>query len=160
MFKFNQNQDRPPAQGSGALIVIVLLAILIPGCAADMPNMAPSKDVASQFQNYEMIPGYGYYHYSIGFFRRTYALIGLDSAYRVDSRLWRQIDAADGLKSFVDNMIWISQVGPRGYLIKNPQQQEVGVWYSSLYGSSVRFADDNRVVPLVHEPFKGRDGGP
>ena len=155
---YNQERRRP-ARRTGIPVAVAMMAIILSGCVTDTSNLLPSPDVAAKFKNYEMIPDYSYYHYSVGFFRRTYAIIGLGPPYSVDSNLWRRIDANEGLKPFVDNAIWVTNDAPRGFVVTNPQGLEVGVWYSSIFGSSVRFTDDNRVVPLVHEPFKGRDGG-
>ena len=155
----NEKRPRPLISRTGFLVMMALLvAALGWGCASNTVNLQPSTDVAETFQAHDLIEGYRYFHYSIGVDRRTLAIIGVKPPYTVESRLWMEIDAAEGIGPFVNDAMRWSRTPPRGYLITNPQGDEVGVWYSPLYGSSVRFADNHRVIPMVNMPNRFRGG--
>lgn len=143
-----------------ALFGLALITAFVWGCAGNVSNLEPNNDVTASFQNREWMEDYRYYHYSVGIDRRTYALLGLMPPYTVESRLWRQVEDAEEFETLVsDARLAYGGEWPRGYEIVNPEGEKVGVWFSSLYGSSVRFTDDNRVVPMITLPEKFRGAG-
>lgn len=145
-----------------ALRVAILIMVLILGCAGNMSHLQPNENLTVNFQNQEWIDGYRYYHYSVGWLsRRSYALIGLQPPYIVESRLWRQVEDPEELRLVIRDAIRASQDNQRGFQIRgfeiiNPKGERVGVLYSSLFGSSVRFADDERVIPKIGSQGRGQ----
>ena len=100
---------------------MVLSIALLGGCATGTSNLKPSSDVAGKFQRNEIMEGYRYFHYSVGFDRRTYAVIGLEPPYVVDSRLWREVEDSGEVQSLVRDLMGWSPSEPRGYQITTPE---------------------------------------
>ena len=140
------------------ILVMFLGIALLGGCATGTTNLKPDTDVAGKFQRNDIMEGYRYFHYSVGFDRRTYAIIGLAPPYVVDSRLWREVEDTGEVQSLVRDLTRWSSSEPRGYLITTPEGNEVGMWFSAFFGSSVRFADSHRVIPILNLPTRFRGG--
>ena len=132
------------------LLGLILVLTLCYGCAGNMGNLQPHEEVTALFQNFEWVEGYRYYHNSYGLLsRRTYAVIGIKQPYTVQSRQWEQVKNMAELTSVINDTIGTSQKAPQGFKIVNPRGETIGVWYSSIFGSSVRFNDDSQIVPML-----------
>ena len=140
------------------MIGLALIMLVSTGCARSMGSLQPDEDVTTLFQSREWVETYQYYHYSDGLVSRsTSVIIGIMAPYFVESRVWRQIEDQEELHSIINDTQLASDSAPRGFNIINPDGKRVGIWYSSAFGTSVRFTSDNRVIPMVPPARSGPD---
>ena len=139
-----------PICHKGCMIGLALMMLILGGCARSMGSLQWNEDVTALFQKHEWVEEYQYYHYSEGWIsRRVYAVVGIKAPYVVESRLWRQVEDQEELQSIINDAILASDSAPQGFNIINPDGDHVGIWYSSVFGPSVRFTTDNRIIPMA-----------
>lgn len=134
------------------LPVIMLLISLQMGCAAaNYGAIRPSSEVNELFESYEVLGDHNYYY--SGPAAIPNAIIGIHENYTLKSDLWKPVDLTqDQLKKWIlliTNKRGFS-IRIYGYHILDPQEEIVGVWYSSYNRTVVKMLDDQHVV--VHTP--------
>jgi hypothetical protein len=90
-----------------------------------------------------------------------YAIVGLDRAYHMRSRVWREVDR--DTEKFEKMVFWLwddiryayRRNFTQGAYILDPEGKKVGIWYSGLWWAAIRFEENNRVVVMPETPFLG-----
>jgi hypothetical protein len=105
---------------------------------------------------------YKYYYYGDS---EPYVIFGIEPKYEMDSKLWR--DVSPDTEEFKEMTRWIWE--DYGYYkfgadILDPNGVKVGIMYTSINETSVKFVGDNQIVVMPHTPFlwgpdEGRGGG-
>jgi hypothetical protein len=143
---------------SGALAIVVLLA----GCAANYGSLKRDPEVQQDFESQRVPPDYKYYYY--GFSTRPYVVFGIEPTYKMNSRLWKE--AAPDTAEFKEMIRWIWE--DYGYYkfgadILDPTGKKVGVMYTAINETSVKFGNDNHIEVMPNLPFlwgpEGNIGG-
>jgi len=134
-----------------ALMGIFVLA-LITGCAATYGSLKRNADVQQAFESNQVPQQYKYYYY--GFDTRPYVIFGIDTKFKMNSKMWRE--AKPGTAEFKEMARWIWE--DYGYYkfgadILDPQGAKVGVFYSALSGTSFKFTEDNQIMVMPDTPF-------
>jgi hypothetical protein len=156
---------------SSLYILIVLFVVeSTTGCALNTAKIEPDGDIAGKFKNSEVVPGYRYFHYSIGGYK-TYAILGLDSGYTLDSRLWDEFDpGTDDFKKYINQLVTSRRSRTSGYghhgaldssggfRLLDLEGKDMGVLYTNLGGTTVLLREGNRVIVSLEVPGK-RGGG-
>ena len=138
------------------MTVMLLLSAVISGCFENYGRLKHNADVTRAFQSNQFEPDYQYYYY--GRTNMPYAIVGIDRAYHMRSRIWREVD--HDTEQFKKMVFWVwDDVYRPFYLsgadITDPQGKKVGVWYSGIWYAAVRFDADNRIVIMPDTPFLG-----
>ncbi|MBT8366672.1 MAG: hypothetical protein KJP23_18430 [Deltaproteobacteria bacterium] len=153
-----RNIDRRLFRYSSAVIVL-LIASLISGCFENYGRLKHNNDITRAFQTYQVEPEYKYYYY--GRTNMPYAIIGIDRAYHMRSRIWREVE--QDTKKFQNMVFWIwediryayQRNFTQGAYILDPEGNKVGIWYSGLWSAAIRFDENNRIVVMPETPFMG-----
>lgn len=154
-FSLNQVISKPFITFLFGLLAFALAA----GCTGSYGRVAFDENVADAFKTFQVPADYKYYYYGVN--NRHYAILGLDPKWKLQSRIWRQIDPqTEKFKEAVKYMWEIENYPPyyvRGSYIFDNEGNKVGVYYSSFY-ATVKFGSDNRieVIPdtVHHEGFR------
>ena len=130
--------------------------MLIGGCFENYGRLKHSGEVTRAFQAYRVNPEYKYYYY--GRTNMPYAIVGLDRAYHMRSRVWREVD--HDTEQFQKMIFWTWDdvrvpFHLSGAHITDPNGKKVGIWYSGIWYAAVRFDKNNRVVIMPDTPFLG-----
>lgn len=138
------------------MAVLLILAMLISGCFENYGRLKHNDDVTRAFQTYQVEPNYRYYYY--GRTNMPYAIAGIDRAYHMRSKVWREVDP--DTEQFKEMIFWVwDDVFVPFYLsgahITDPNGNKVGIWYSGIWYAAVRFEEDNRIVIMPDTPFLG-----
>jgi len=139
---------------SQAMALVVLLA----GCAANYGSLKRDQEVQQAFESQRVPPEYKYYYY--GFSTRPYVVFGIEPAYKMNSRLWKE--AAPDTAEFKEMIRWIWE--DYGYYkfgadILDPTGKKVGVMYTAINETSVKFGNDNQIEVMPNLPFLGGPDG-
>lgn len=156
--------------GSLYIPLLVFVIALTAGCAMNSAKLEPDSDIDGKFKNTEIISGYRYFHYSIGGYK-TYAILGLDPDYTLETRLWQEFDPrTDAFPKLVNQLTRLRGTGSTGYWsygylnrahgfrLLDLAGREMGVLFTNLSGTTVLLRQENRVVVNLREPGK-RGGG-
>ena len=140
-------------------ITLMFVSMLISGCFENYGRLKHNAAVTRTFQTYQVAPNYKYYYY--GRTNMPYAIVGIDRAYHMRSRVWREVDR--DTEQFQRMIFWVwddiryayQRNFTRGADILNPEGKRVGIWYSGLWWAAIRFEEDNRIVVMPETPFLG-----
>jgi hypothetical protein len=147
----------------GGLGLGFLAAALIAGCSGDFGRIHWDADVTQAFEKGRVQPDLTYYYYGIGM--QTYAIVGLDPKWELNSILWRQLEADTEEFNVVKSRIWYNDLTlpdhPRGAIILDPVGDKVGVYFSSLPFVSIKFRPESQVMVMLDTMYirGGPDGG-
>ena len=143
-----------------ALAIGALMLAGLTGCAGSPGQINRDPELTKAIQNNQVIEGYRYYYY--GYANEPWALAGIDSKYKVTSKLWREVDPQSEKEKFERLIYWIwwdYNWFPYGAYILDPSGAKAGVWYSAINGVGVKFKTDNTIVLMPNKPFLwGPDG--
>jgi hypothetical protein len=135
---------------------ILLSSFLFLGCLQNYGRLKHNNEVTRAFQSYQVEPDYKYYYY--GRTNMPYAIVGLDRAYHMRSRVWREVDHDSEQFKKMIFWVWDDVRGPfylSGADITDPNGNKVGIWYSGIWYAAVRFDENNRIVIMPDTPFLG-----
>jgi len=137
---------------------IVVLA-LIAGCTGTYGSLKGDSGVQQAFESNQVPKEYKYYYY--GFDTRPYVIFGIEPKYEMNSNMWRAV--MPNTAEFKEMIRWIWE--DYGYIkfgadILDPQGKKVGVLYSAIRETSVKFVNGNQIKVMPNTPFLwGPDGG-
>ena len=133
-----------------ALILLIGLA----GCAGDYGKFQRDEQVWHAFENNQLSTDYNYYHNS--HHNETYAIIGLDPNYSLQSKFWREVEPSTEEFRGLASRLWEDYNRYRfGANLLDPNGNKIGVWYSSEYIADIRFYEDNQVKVRMLTPWLG-----
>ena len=125
----------------GGLSLGFLAAALIFGCSGDFGRIHWDADVTQAFETNQVQPDLTFYYYGIGM--QTYAIVGLDPKWELNSIMWLQLETETEDFNVVKSRIWYNDLTlpdhPRGAIILDPVGDKVGVYFSSLPLVSIKF---------------------
>jgi hypothetical protein len=127
------------------------------GCA-NYGRLQEDLGVMQSFKSGSVPGNYRYYWYGTG--SQFYALAGIDPRYTLESRVWRQL--SPGTEEFSKAVEWMWEdygYTTSGAYILDPGGSRVGVWYSSLRYSTVKFGENHQIMLIPDMPFLGGPDG-
>ena len=137
-------------------ILLFLSSTLVTGCFENYGRLKHNMDVTRAFTNNQITQDYKYYYY--GRTNMPYAIVGIDRAYHMKSRVWREVDRDTEQFNKMIFWVWDDIYLPfslSGAYITDPGGKKVGVWYSGIWYAAVRFEENNRIVIMPDLPFMG-----
>jgi hypothetical protein len=145
----------------GSVGLFLLSAFFLMGCAStsNFGQVKRSPEITQNFKNYQVLPGYTYYHN--GWENNPYAIVGIRADYSIVSKknLWKQIDASPAsIQRLVDALFEDFQLYPYGSYMIAPDGSEIGILYSSISNVSIKMVDEKSVMIMI-EPVYLRGGG-
>ena len=138
---------------ASAIFGALFAAIVLSGCIENYGRIKRNPEITQAFQSYEVEPDYKYYYYGLPSY--PYAIIGIDPAYHVNSRVWREIDPETEQFRKMVFRVWDADhhSSITGASILSPTGEKVGLWYSSIWFVAVRFEENNRIAVMPDTPF-------
>ena len=135
---------------------VLIVATMVSGCFENYGRLKHNDEVTRAFQTYQVEPDYKYYYY--GRTNMPYAIVGIDRAYHMQSRVWREVD--HDTEQFKNMIFWVWDdvyvpYSLSGAHITDPGGKKVGIWYSGIWYAAIRFEEDNRIVVMPDTPFLG-----
>jgi len=132
-------------------IIILVFTMTVPACAANYGQLKHSAEVQQAFEANQVPPNYKYFHYSDS---EPYVILGLEPSYVMESSMWRDVSA--DTEEFKEMVRWIWE--DYGYYkfgadILDSQGTKVGIMYTAIRETSVKFVGDNQIVVIPHTPF-------
>ncbi len=135
------------------IIGALILSTLVSGCFQNYGRIKRNPEVTQAFQNNQITQNYKYYYY--GLTNWPYAIVGIDPAYHMRSKVWREVDP--NTEQFKKMVFWAwgdyYLPSTLGADILSPTGEKVGVWYSSIWFVAIRFEEGNRIEVMPDTPF-------
>ena len=133
-----------------AVSTIVFMGIT--GCAGKYGKFQLDQEVYYAFENNTVSSGYKYYsNYQHNV---TYAILGMEPKFKLESKMWREVEpGAEDFKILISR-IWEDYGRYKyGASVLDPDGNKVGIWYSAVFGKAIKFYEDNRIEVLIDKPF-------
>ena len=136
------------------LLTGIFVPALTAGCAGTYGSLKRDAEVQQAFESNQVPGDYTYYYY--GFDTRPYVIFGIEPKYEMNSKMWRE--ATPDTDDFKEMVRWIWE--DYGYYkfgadILDPLGKKVGVFYSAIPQTSVKFVNDNQIMVMPNTPFLG-----
>ena len=134
------------------IVIGTLALVLIAGCAGTYGSLKRDIGVQQAFESNQVPKEYKYYYY--GFDTRPYVIFGIEPKYEMNSKMWRE--ATPDTDDFKEMVRWIWE--DYGYYkfgadIMDPLGKKVGVFYSAISQTSVKFVNNNQIMVMPNTPF-------
>ena len=135
-----------------SLAACVILFTGLAACSANYGSFQRDKDVDHAFKNNQVSLEYKYF--SNHQHNVTYAIVGIDPKYKLESRFWREIEPeTEDFKKSV-NQIWEDlDFYPYGANILDPTGANIGIYYSAVLIKSIKFGEDNQIEVMLNTPY-------
>jgi len=137
--------------------VAIAVFLLAPATSAGkLGSLKRNPEMEQSFK--EGRPPAGYRYYATGRDNLPDAIVGLEPGYRQTAKFWREIDAEAGdVKQLSTRMTAnYKRDAPRAYAILSPDGHIIGVYFSSIYFTTVEMGSDNAVK--IYKPKPPRAG--
>jgi hypothetical protein len=133
------------------LLALWVLLLLVPGCMANYGSMERSQKINEAFESHQVLPDYNYYY--TGGQNNPRVIMGIHKDYTLKTSSWTPMGSltSDTLKKRVDGMTNEGQgLKAYGWVIFSPNGEKVGVWYSMLDQTTVKFGENKEI--FVSQP--------
>jgi len=152
MNKIQKTHKNKLLQDIFLIAVGIVIPLLVAGCAGKYGSLKRDAEVQQSFESNQVPTDYKYYYY--GFDTRPYVIFGIEPKYEINSNMWREV--APDTAEFKEMIRWIWE--DYGYYkfgadILDPAGNKVGVFYSAIYETSVKFMDNNQIAVMPNTPF-------
>ena len=141
-----------------ALNLVAFSVAILGGCAtpSNKGRLQVNNAVTELFENQQILPDHSYYFN--GFSAIPYVIVGIDNQYTLNSSAWRPVRPdPDLLKQLITRMQIVYSGIPQGAWIMGPNDERLGIWFSTERQTAVRLKADNQV--LLAAPAPPRMGG-
>ena len=134
-----------------AAILFPAALIALSGCAmSNYGKLQSNPDVTRAFEAYQILPGHKYYYR--GTFSRPMVVVGINENYKLDSKLWVEIDPeSKDFRTLIDRVSLQgsgSTTQPWGFTILDKSGNDAGVWYSAIRAAAVQIDENGLIVNL------------
>ncbi len=141
-------------------VIALAASIWIPvaGCSGKYGSYRRDTAVTQAFESQQVPAGYKYFYY--GFDTRPYAIFGVEPQYKMSSKMWKEVGADTSEFQKMTRWIWEDYGYDKfGADILDPNGNKVGVLYTAIRETTVKFGDDNQISIIPNAPFLwGPDG--
>jgi len=134
------------------IISILVMPLVLFGCGAHYGKISNVHTISPEYATVQLNPDYRYYY--TGRFTVPYAIIGLDKAYTLSSKMWSELEIEPEELMILASYLYLPG-NSQAYSgdILDPAGKRIGVWYSRWHTTTVKMEDSNRV--LVFPPNGG-----
>jgi hypothetical protein len=128
------------------------------GCGGRYGSITRDPEIKQAFVSNQVSPEYKYYYNGHSF---TYAMLGIDPNFRIESKFWREVGPDTEQFKQLTKWLWEDyHYYAYGAHILDPTGKRIGIWYSSIREVTFKFVGDNEIVVIIHTPFLwGPDDG-
>jgi hypothetical protein len=139
-------------------LATVIVALLI-SCGGRYGSLQVDQQTQEAFESDRLPMEYKYYYY--GYDTEPYVIFGIEPKYELHSKMWHE--AAPDTKEFKEMVRWVWE--DYGYQkfgadILDPNGKKVGILYSAISQTTVKFLGDNQIAVMPNSPFLwGPDAG-
>jgi hypothetical protein len=130
--------------------------IELPGLSLKYGKLERSSEITNLFQTHKILSDHQYYYSGWG--SVPYAIVAIDSQYKLRKGLWTKVEATVPLlRNWVREMDMIYGYPPYGSRILDHNGQQLGVWYSSKQWTTIIIEEENEIAVFAPEApgFRG-----
>ena len=131
--------------------LVVIGATILGGCTSKYGRLQGNSEVTVLFETQQILPDHTYYY--SGFQAIPYVIAGIDNQYKLRSSIWQRVKLTpELLKQLATRMQSVYSGLPQGARIMGPNDERLGIWYSTERQTAVRLRKDNSIVLAAPMP--------
>lgn len=133
-------------------MVVILILILFTGCAGKYGSYRRDPVVQQSFESHQVPADYNYFYYGVG--NEPIVIFGIEKKYEMNSYMWKEVSADTA--EFRDLITWVwADYGYDifGADILDPGGNKVGVLYTAVRDTAIKFGPDNQITVMPGTPF-------
>ncbi|MBU1405954.1 MAG: hypothetical protein KKE83_02395 [Proteobacteria bacterium] len=134
-------------------LALLTLLLLIAACGHPAYVFHEDLRINEALESYRPLPGYTYYYSGPEDF--PLAILGIRPEYRLKKEFWIPVKLTEkklqDWMEIIDNPHRNLRTRYRGKVIRTPEGEEIGIWYSPQEWSTVKMGEDREVT--VYSPF-------
>jgi hypothetical protein len=139
-------------------LIMVSFALLI-GCSGSFGSLNRSQQVQEEFEANRLPMEYKYYY--LGYDTYPYVIFGIEPKYEMNSEMWRTTAPDTAEFKALTEAVWEDY----GYYkfgadILDPTGKKVGIIYTAVNETSIKFMANNQIMVMPNTPFLWGPGGP
>ena len=132
----------------------LFIMVAMSGCLENYGRLKRSSEIQKAFETRQVPSDYNYYFY--GNRNWPYAVMGLDSGYKLRSRIWRAVEPNTEEFNHMTYWIWADYgYYPYGADILNPEGQKIGIIYTSSWFAAVKVDKSTKITQVMPHIFLG-----
>ena len=133
-------------------ILVVIFSSLAVGCASKYGSYKRDVRIQNAFESGQVPAEFKYFYY--GYETLPFVIFGIESKYEMNSEMWREISSDTPLFKKLAPRIWEDY----GYYkfgadILDPNGNKVGILYTAIRETTIKFGDNNQIIIIPHTPF-------
>ena len=134
------------------LVLTVICVVLIAACATGNRGSLMGSPEATDMFKLERPPA-DHRFYFHGWVGEPDAVIGVHQDYTLESDLWREVDLEQiPLRLLVDRMTRREPTNFRGAVLRDPEGNRMGIWFSDSTGATIKMAGEKRIAFIRPHP--------
>jgi hypothetical protein len=131
--------------------LIVVNAAILGGCTSKYGRIQSDNEITELFETQQILTDHTYYYH--GFQAIPYVIVGIDNQYTLRSSIWQRVKLTPVLlKQLTVRMQSVYSGLPQGARITGPNDERLGIWYSSERQAAVRLREDSSIVLSAPQP--------
>jgi len=146
IFKINEHQT--PWVSTLGILILVLLT----GCAGQYGSYRRDSGVQQSFESNQVPADYKYFYY--GRDNEPIVIFGIEKKYEMNSPMWKEVHA--DATEFRDLITWVWEdygYSKFGADILDPSGNKVGILYTAIRETTLKFGDNNQISVIPNTPF-------
>ena len=129
-------------------MTIILLAV---GCSSKYGRLRHDVEVQAAFETSQVPMDYQYYYYGDS---EPYVIFGIEPKFQMNSKMWRDVSPDTEEFREMIRFLWEDYNYYKfGADIQNPSGDKVGIMYTAIRETTVKFGDNNQIVVMPNTPF-------
>ena len=139
---------------TGLIAISILIMLAASGCLQNYGRLNRSAEIKQAFESNQVPSEYEYFFF--GNSKWPYAVMGLDSDYKLHSRIWRTVEPDTSEFRHMTRFVWADyKFYPYGANILDPEGQKIGIIYTSSWMAAVKIDKDTKTVEVMPYIFLG-----
>ena len=131
--------------------LILAMLFVTAGCTAKYGMLKRDAEVQQAFESNQVPMDYRYFYYGDS---EPYVIFGIEPEYEMDSLMWRDVSPDTVEFKEMTRFLWEDYGYYKfGAVILDPDGTKVGIMYTSIRETTVKFVGDNRIEVIPNTPF-------
>ena len=132
----------------GIFLTVILLAV---GCSSKYGRLRHDVEVQAAFESNQVPGAYRYYYYGDS---EPYVIFGIEPKYQMNSKMWRDVSPDTEEFREMIRFLWEDyNYYNFGAEILDPNGEKVGIMYTAIRETTVKFGTNNQIEVMPNTPF-------
>lgn len=131
--------------------IVLTITLLVAGCSGQYGSLRRDGAVQAAFEANQVPMDYKYFYYGDS---EPYVIFGIEPKYEMNSRMWRAVSPNTAEFKHMTRFLWEDYNYYKiGADILDPRGAKVGIMYTAIRETTVKFVGNNQIEVMPNTPF-------